>query len=80
MKKEPFLTVFLCAACAALTVLFFAPMEVVLANAGEFFFPFSTVWWFQLLVTLAAALLLTGLAAQGIVLRRKMHLLEEEKL
>ena len=57
MKKKPFLTVFLCAAFAALTVLFFAPMEVVLANAGEFFFPFSTVWWFQLLLALGASLL-----------------------
>ena len=61
MKKKPFLTIFLTCLFAGLTVLFFAPMEVVLANAGEFFFSFSGVWWFQLLVTLAAALLLTGL-------------------
>lgn len=61
MHKKPFLTLLLCNLFAALTVLFFAPMEVILANAGEFFFPFANVWWFQLLVTLAAALLLTGL-------------------
>ena len=57
MKRKPFLTVFLCSVFAALTVLFFAPMEIVLANAGEFFFPFSSVWWFQLLLALAVSLL-----------------------
>ena len=61
MRKKPFVTILLCNLFTALTVLFFSPMEVILANAGEFFFPFGSVWWFQLLVTLAAALLLTGL-------------------
>ena len=61
MRKKPFLTILLCNLFASLTVLFFSPMEVILANAGEFFFPFANVWWFQLLVALAAALLLTGL-------------------
>ena len=36
----------------------------------------AAVW----VLACGCALLLTGLAAQGIVLRRKMHLLEEEKL
>ena len=61
MRKKPFLTILLCNLFAALTVLFFAPMEVLLANIGEFFFPFANVWWFQLLAALAAALLVSGL-------------------
>ena len=61
MRKKIFLTVLLCVALPVLTILFFGPMEVVLANTGEFFFPFSTVWWFQLLVTLAISLIAAGL-------------------
>ena len=61
MKKKPFLTIFLCNLFTALTVLFFAPLEVLLANAGEFFVPFANVWWLQLLLALAAALLVSGI-------------------
>ena len=73
MKKKPFLTALLCVLLPGLTMLFFAPMEVILANAGEFFFPFANVWWFQLLVVLAAALIAAGLlcllpARAGLVL------------
>ena len=59
MKKKPFLTVFLCNLFLLLTTLFFSPLEVVARNAGEFFFPLSSVWGFQLLVCLAGSLLLT---------------------
>ena len=58
--KRSFLTLFLCNLFTALTVLFFAPLEVLLANAGEFFFPFANVWWLQLLAALAAALAVSG--------------------
>ena len=59
MKKKPFLTVLCCNLLLVLTVLFFSPMEVVAMNAGEFLFPLASVWWFQLLVCCAGALLLT---------------------
>ena len=61
MKKKPFVTIFLCNLFTALTVLFFAPLEVLLANAGEFFVPFGNVWWLQLLLALLAALLFSGI-------------------
>lgn len=59
MKKKPFLTILCCNLLLTLTVLFFSPLEVVALNAGEFFFPLANVWWFQLLVCIAGALLLT---------------------
>ena len=74
--KRPVLTILLCSLFPALTVLFFAPLEVLMANSGEFFFPFGNVWWIQLLAALAAALVLSclmlilpgraGLAASGL--------------
>ena len=59
--KRPFLTILLCNLFLALTVVFFSPLEVLMANAVEFFFPFGNVWWMQLLAALAAALVLSGL-------------------
>ena len=59
--KRPFLTILLCNLFLALTVVFFSPLEVLMANAVEFFFPFGNVWWIQLLAALAAALVLSGL-------------------
>ncbi len=43
----------------SLTVLFFAPMEVILINIRDFHFSFTNVWFFQLAVSLAAAVLMT---------------------
>ena len=82
MKKfrssRSFLTILLCNLFLVLTTVFFSPMEVILANVGEFYFPFANVWWFQLLVSLGGALVLTllfwllpgrlGLAAAGLSL------------
>ena len=59
MRKKPSLAIFFCNLFLLLTTLFFSPLEVVARNAGEFFFPLSNVWWPQLLVCLAGALLLT---------------------
>ena len=59
--KRPVLTVLLCNLFLTLTVAFFSPMEVIMANVKEFYFPFANIWWFQLLVSLAAALVLSGL-------------------
>ena len=53
-----------CAVCAlfcAFTLLFFAPLEVILLNYMEFRFSFGGVWLFQLAVALGAAALLFGL-------------------
>lgn len=61
MKKKPFLTIFLCNLFTALTILFFAPLEVLLANVGEFFIPVANVWWLQLLLALVSALLVSGI-------------------
>ena len=59
MKKKPFLPILCCNLFLMLTFLFFSPLEVIARNAGEFFFPLSNIWWFQLLVCLAGSLLLT---------------------
>ena len=59
-KREP-LTLLSCALFMALTVLFFSPMEVFLANMKEITVPFRNVWWLQLLFSLLVSLLLTGL-------------------
>ena len=61
MKKRPFITILLCNLFTALTVLFFAPLEVLIANAGEFFFPFANVWWIQLGAAILAAGIATGI-------------------
>lgn len=53
-NRRSCLTLLLCSLFLTLTVAFFSPMEVVLMNEGEFFFPFGNVWWFQLLAALAA--------------------------
>ena len=58
-RKRPLTTILLCNLFLTLTVTFFSPMEVVLANLQEFFFPFRNVWWFQLLIALGEALVLT---------------------
>ena len=58
-SRRPVVTILLCNLFLALTVGFFSPLEVLLANAKEFFFPFGNIWWFQLLVSLAAAGILT---------------------
>ena len=42
-----------------LTFVFFAPMEVILLNGEEFNYTFESFWWFQLLVTVLAAGLMT---------------------
>ena len=52
-------TILLCSLFFTLTVGFFSPLEVVLLNAGDFYFPFANVWWFQLAVSAAAALILS---------------------
>lgn len=59
--KRQILTVLLCNLFLTLTVVFFSPMEVMAANVKEFFFPFANVWWLQLLLALAAGLVLSGL-------------------
>lgn len=61
MKRQP-LTAFLCSAFLFLTVLFFAPMEVFLANAKEITVPFRNIWWLQLLFALLCAFAAGGLA------------------
>ena len=77
-SSRDLLTIFLCNLFLTLTVTFFSPMEVVLANVEEFFFPFGNVWWFQLLIALGECAVLTmimwilppkaGLIAGGISL------------
>ena len=52
-------TILLCNLFLSLTVVFFSPMEIVLLNRGEFYFPFNNVWGVQLLVALGAALVLS---------------------
>ena len=52
-------TILLCNLFLSLTVFFFSPMEVVLSNRGEFYFPFGNIWGVQLLVALGAALVLS---------------------
>lgn len=59
--RRQVLTVLLCNLFLSLTVVFFSPMEVMMANIREFYFPFANVWWLQLLLALAAALVLSGL-------------------
>ena len=58
-NRRSFLTLLLCCLFFTLTVAFFSPMEVVLINEGEFYFPFGNVWWFQLLVALGAGIALS---------------------
>lgn len=58
--KRQVLTILLCNLFLSLTVVFFSPMEVMMANIREFYFPFANVWWLQLLLALAAALVLSG--------------------
>ena len=53
------LTCFAASLFLSLTVLFFAPMEVILINIQDFQFSFLSVWPFQLAVSLAAAVLMT---------------------
>ena len=60
-RKQP-LTIMLCSAFMTLTVLFFSPMEVFLANTKEITIPFRNIWWLQLLFSLACAGVLGGLA------------------
>ena len=43
----------------ALTYVFFAPMEVILLNHTEFYYTIESFWWFQLLLTVLAAGLMT---------------------
>ena len=62
MKKKnrrSFLTVLFCSLFFTMTVAFFSPMEVVLSNAGEFYFPFGNVWGFQMLVAFGAGIVLS---------------------
>ena len=59
--KRPAAAILLCNLFLALTVAFFSPVEVLIANAQEFYFPVGNVWWGQLLAALAAALVLTCL-------------------
>ena len=59
MKRKPILAIVLCNLFLALTVAFFQPMEVVLANLQEFLFPFGNIWWLQLLVAAGVALILS---------------------
>ena len=57
--KRFFGTIILCNLFLTLTVAFFSPMEVVLMNIGEFYFPFRNIWWFQLLIALGAGIALS---------------------
>ena len=57
--RKNWLTLGSCNLLFALTFVFFAPMEVLLLNSGEFHFTFISFWWFQLLLALAGAGLLT---------------------
>ena len=60
MKKRKYLPAAgSCSLLFALTYVFFAPMEVILLNSGEFNYTFESFWWFQLLLTFAAAGLMT---------------------
>lgn len=61
MKKKPVITILLCNLFTAMTVLFFAPLEVIIANAGEFFFLFANVLWVQFLVAIIATAIATGI-------------------
>ena len=56
------LTYVSCSLFFSLTLLFFSPLEVILSNLRSFRFSFQNVWLFQLLVALAVAGLLTGIA------------------
>lgn len=58
-NRRDLITILLCNLFLTLTVTFFSPMEVVLANVEEFFFPFRNVWWFQLLIALGECAALT---------------------
>ena len=59
--RRPFLTILACNLFLVLTVAFFLPLEVVMGNVKEFYVPFANLWWFQLLLSLGAALVLTGI-------------------
>lgn len=60
MKKErPILTLGSCHLFTALTWLFFAPVEVVMLNRTEFHYTIASFWWFQMLLVILAAGLMT---------------------
>lgn len=69
-RKKEILTIGSCHLFAALTYVFFAPMEVILLNSTEFHYTFGSFWWFQVLLALGAAVLLTLITA---VLPRKIR-------
>ena len=58
-NRRFFGTIILCNLFLTLTVAFFSPMEVVLMNISEFYFPFRNIWWFQLLIALGAGIALS---------------------
>ncbi len=58
-RKRSLFTILACNLFFTLTVAFFSPLEVLVANIGEFMLPFHNIWWFQLLVAVGAALVLT---------------------
>lgn len=58
-RRRNLATCFAASLFLSLTVLFFAPMEVILINIRDFHFSFTNVWFFQLAVSLAAAVLMT---------------------
>ncbi len=60
-SKKPFWTILLCNLFLALTAVFFLPLEVVLMNQKEFMIAVSVFWWFQLLLAVGAALILSGI-------------------
>lgn len=61
MKGKKVLMVASCHLFAVLTFFFFAPMEVILLNRDEFHYTFESIWWFQLLLVVFAAALMTSI-------------------
>ena len=57
--RRSILVILLCNLFLSLTVVFFLPMEVVLGNQKEFFFSFGSIWWLQVLIAIAIALILS---------------------
>ena len=59
--RKPFWVILCCNLFLSLTAAFFLPLEVILLNQKEFMIAVSVFWWFQLLLAVGAALILTGI-------------------
>lgn len=55
---KSFITALICSLMLTMTVCFFSPLEVILTNSGEFRFPLENIWWLQLIIGIASALIL----------------------